>query len=68
MSSRIYKVTAVYGDGDDVNAKTFLVDAASPGQARTYVAKKFLTTEIAKPRDIVAFMADGGKVEVTDNE
>lgn len=66
--SRIYKVTAVYGEGTEVVSKPFLVDAPSPGQARTHVAKKFLTTEIAKPRDIVSLMERGVKVEASNDE
>lgn len=60
MTTRIYKVDVQHGQGE---VKTYLVDANSPHQARQHVAKKFMASAIAKPREIVDLMQAGAKVE-----
>lgn len=63
MASRIYKVDIEISDKPNHVARTFLVDANSPGQARAYVAGKFITCAIAKPRDVVEALKSGVEVE-----
>lgn len=61
MTTRIYKV-----DVDTPNTKaqrSYLVDATSAGQAKSYVASKFVTCAIAKPREIVSLLQEGVTVE-----
>lgn len=71
MATRIYKVeldiadVALTGPNHEPNhqQRHFLVDATSANQARAYIANKFVTCAIAKPREIVSLLQEGVTVE-----
>lgn len=64
--SRIYRV-AVNNEFAEVGKtpEMHLVDANSPAQAIQFVARKFITAEVAKPRDVADLMKAGVTVETT---
>lgn len=59
MKTRLYAVTVQVGE----SVKKYLVDAGQKGTARSHVAAKHVSVEIADGKTVAALMHEGVKME-----